>query len=81
MKIPFLATASVSLVATCWLGLSFATPMAAPEDPRFSLYASEAVVGPEHPDSHRLGELQTENVPLPEWNEELTIGTVALIGE
>lgn len=79
MKIPFLATASVSLFALTWLGLSFATPTEAPDDPRYSLYAPEIVVGPDHPDSHRLGKLATEEVPLPVWNKEPSLGEVALI--
>lgn len=82
MKIPTLAITSVSLIALSWLGLSFATPTEVPDDPRFSLYAPESVVvSPDHPDSHRLGELSTETVPLPEWNEETTLGEVALIGK
>lgn len=63
MKVKVLA-ATVAIVSLSWLGISFSTP-ADPTEIQFSVVGE--AVSAEHPDSHRLGEMITEEVALPEW--------------
>ncbi len=68
MKVKIL-TAAVSIVSLSWLGMSFATPSEAPEDPHFSAFTANPLmtVSERHPDSHRLGPLMVGEVLLPSW--------------
>ena len=63
-------------VLAAWLGVSFATtPEVSQEEAQMMVFA----VNSDHPDSHRRGELVTEEVPLPEWNSEVAgAGLLAL---
>ena len=68
MKVPILV-AAVSIVSLSWLGMSFATPVEAPEDPHFATFASKRTVSAEHADSHRVGAKERVAVALPAWEE------------